>query len=684
MKKNLFKKLSLILLVAAASIALVLCKPKTYEVTFDLQGGMGDVSSQKVKNKHAAERPIEPTWQGYDFGGWYQDISFEEDQMWVFSINVVTEDTTLYAKWIRQQDNGNNGNTTPGFVIPGLPDLTVRDAKGYNGMVATASGYASEVGVQILEAGGNAFDAAVAIGFALNVVEPNASGVGGGGFMVAYNGVTGKRLSYNYREFAPGLANREQYIGEGALELGDGPGSFGIPMFVDGMLTILEEQGTMSLAEVIQPAIDLAYHGFPITETLAEAIRDNFPKLMRPTAEEEALAVYTDGVSPLGEGELLINKNLANVLQIIASEGKEGFYKGDVARAIVNAVKVDGSVVTMKDLEDAIGRTLGAQSQTPLSGTYKDYELISMAPPSPGGTTLIEVFNILEHYDSKLVNGIKGLGHNTVDYIHAIGSATQLAFGDRRKFVGDPNFVDVPVTGLTSKLYAAERWSLFDPLVAKVFSGAGAEYGNPWIYEPSGSAFLYVPEEENQSASTTHFSVIDKFGNIVSATHTINYFFGNGYMPKGTGIHLNNIMSPFSINESSVNLIEPYKVPLSNMAPTIILKNDEPFMSIGSPGSMRIISAIVQTVLNVIEFDMDIQQAIASPRVHQYVRADMEIEGAMGDSTIEGLRAMGYTVIRYHNIDLYFGGVHGIIINQETKELHGGADPRRDGKAVGY
>lgn len=681
--KYIFKKFSHLLLSIFTIIVFVGCvKTSEYTVTFNLMDAPGEIEAQVIEENGRVTKPDDPVWDEYEFGGWYLDSSFLNDKIWIFSVNVVTEDITLYAKWDETATEIEDE-----FIIPTMPNLAIRDAKGNNGMVASASGYASEVGAKILEAGGNAFDAAVAIGFVLNVVEPNASGVGGGGFMVAYNSETDTRLSYNYREFAPGLADRSQYSGggsSGTLSLGDGAGSFGIPMMVDGMLTVLEEQGTMDLIDVMQPAIDLAYHGFPITEALAAAISDNYSKIMRPTAIDEALPVYTDGLMPLGEGDLLVNKNLAKVLEKIALEGKEGFYKGEVARAIVNSVRSEGSVATLSDFEAAIGRTAGAHAQVPVTGTYKNYEIISMSPPSSGGSTLIEIFNMLEHFDKTTEGGIAGLGHNTADYIHTVGSATQLAFGDRRKFIGDPNFVDVPVQGLISKDFAVERWSNFNPLVGQTFGGAGVEYGDPWKYEPYKIEAANVIVDENQSASTTHFSVIDKFGNIVSATHTINYFFGNGHMPTGTGIHLNNIMSPFSLNESSVNIIKPFKVPISNMSPTIVLMDGEPFMSIGSPGSMRITSAIVQTMLNIMEFDMDIQTAIESPRVHHYVASVMEIEGAIGEETINGLKALGYNPTVYKNTNLYFGGVQGILINPETKELHGGADPRRDGKAIGY
>lgn len=678
------KKITSLLAFVLMVFLLVGCAGDTYyTVEFDLNGAPGTVEAVKVKANEKIPKFDDPVWDGYEFGGWYKNESFLEENLWIFSIDIVEEDMTLYAKW---------GGHDPSVVIPSAPDLSVRHAEGAEGMVASASGYASEVGVQILKAGGNAFDAAVAVGFALNVTEPNASGIGGGGFMVGYNEETGEKFSYNYREFAPGLSDRSLYSGAGGtLELGDGPGSFGIPMMVDGMLTVLEDHGTMSLEEVMQPAIDLARYGFPVTESLAANIANNYSKIMRPTARAEALEVYTtDGITQVKEGDLLINKNLANTLEKIAREGREGFYKGDIARAIVSAVSKDGSVATMDDFEAAMGRTRGFQAQVPVTGTYKDvYEIISMYPPSSGGTTLLEIFNMLDIYDKQLEGGLKSLGHNTADYLHAVGSATSLAFGDRTRYIGDPNFEDVPVDVLISKDYAADRWANFDPTKAIIFAGPGSQYGDPFDpkYQDILPSKLLVDDDivNRESGSTTHFSITDKFGNIVSATHTINYFFGNGYMPRGTGIHLNNIMSPLSINENSVNLIEGFKVGVSNMSPSIILKEGKPFMTIGSPGSMRITSAIVQTVLNIIEFEMGIQEAINSPRIHQYRNAQPEIESAMSQETINGLKDLGYFPdVRggAAGIELYFGGVQGILILDN--KFYGGADPRRDGKAVGY
>lgn len=558
-------------------------------------------------------------------------------------------------------------------------DLSVRNAQGEHGMVASASSYASKVGIDILQAGGNAFDAAVAIGFALNATEPNASGMGGGGMMVGYDAKKQESVVFDYREFAPGAATRERYL-QGDLVTGSGPGSFGVPMFVDGMLTVLEQKGTMTREQVIAPAIKLAREGFAIPATLADNIQANFTKLM--ISRSEALPIYSkDGFSPMVEGEILINKNLANVFDMIVADGREGFYEGDLALAIVQAVQDAGGIVTMADMQRAIGQT---EVLNPVSGTYKDFDILSMNLPG-SGISIIEFFNVLEQYN-KLFGDISELEHNSAKYIHAVGSIQQLVYGDRRKFTGDPAFVDVPVEGLISKAYAATRIVHFDPLVGRTFIKS-QEFGDPWAYNTNvalTSPYSLDAYDRGEHGSTTHFTVVDSEGNTVSATHTINYFFGNGIMAPGTGIHLNNILSPFSTTLNSPACIEPYKQPLSSMAPTIVLKAGKPYMAIGSPGSLRIPAAIVQTMMNTMIFGMDIQTAIEKPRVYHYAGSQMEIEGAIGTTVLSELRSMGYDPTVYAGIDLYFGGVHGIIVDPITGMIYGGADTRRDGKALGY
>jgi len=588
--------------------------------------------------------------------------------------------TSIFAvSACKSDDDPDDDDDNPNEDVTDYHDLTVREAFGDNGMVATASSYATKVGIDILKDGGNAFDAAIAVAFALGVTEPNASGVGGGGFMVTYNAETGEKIGYDYREFAPEAATVERYESDNNLDVRSGPGSFGVPMFVDGMLTIHEDLATMALDDLLDPSITLAREGFEVKPNLAEAIGSQFGKLM--TSREEALKIYSaDGFSPMTVGDTLVNEDLARVMEMIVEDGRDGFYKSDIARAIVNAVQDAGGIVTMSDMHRAVGLTIKDEA---LTGTYKDYEIVSMFPPSSGGTTLIQIFNMLEYYET-IYGPIAELDHNSAEYLHLLAQTMQLAYGDRRRYVGDPLFVEVPIDGLMSKDFAEERMELFDPEQGGMFTGTD-QYGDPWAYNEDlvADTDQNLAQDEGESGSTTHFTIVDEDGNMVSSTNTINYFFGNGIIPAGTGIILNNIMSPFSMNPTAAEL-RPFKRPLSNMSPSIVLSDGEPFMAIGSPGSMRITSAVVQVLLNVIEFDMDVQNAIESPRIFHYVGSNLEIEGAMGQMVIDALIDLGYNPKIYNDIDLYFGGVHAITIDLDTGELHGGADTRRDGKALGY
>lgn len=567
-------------------------------------------------------------------------------------------------------------------------DLSVRDFISENGIVTAANPYAAKVGLDVLMAGGNAYDAAVAVSFALGVVEPNASGLGGGGILVGYNASTGEYVSYNFREFVPSAGHASAFPRLDA-DVDDGIKSSGVPTQVAGLLTILEEQGTFSRQDILSPVIKLAREGVPVTPELSKAINDNFNKIMR--SREEMQDVFTsDGIFPLQEGEILIQEDLANVLEKISEGGKEGFYKGDVADRIVELQEEHGGLITHQDLIYAMENY--PKKVNPLLGTYRGYDIVTVNSPSSGGQILLETLNMLEIYGN-----VSQLEHNSVDYLHLIATLQQLAYGDKRKYFADTDFVDVPVTGLISKLYAAERFQKFDPEKAYLGRNQGdVDYGNPWPYNTS---FVptnnYLETEHTEHHSTTSFSVADKDGNIVSITQTINYFFGNGLVPKGCGFFMNNELSSFSFTPSSVHYIEPLKQPVSHIMPTIIMKDGMPFATLGSPGGLRIPAAVIQVVVNLIDFGMDIQTAISKPRIYSYAvgssetyanKKDIYVERGISAEVRQGLAAKGYNVIVTGSgeIDLYFGGAQGITFDFATGKIHGGADPRRDGKALGY
>lgn len=580
-------------------------------------------------------------------------------------------------------NNGGNNQQQTDFT-----DLSVRDYVGSNGIVAAANPYAAKAGLDILEAGGNAFDAAVAVSFALGVVEPNASGLGGGGILVAYEANTGEYVSYNFREFVPGngiasnYPNRDQDV-DGGIK------SSGVPTQVAGLLKVLENHGKKTRQEVMAPAINYAKNGVTVTPELAAAINDNFSKIM--ISRGQTLDIFTsDGIDPLRAGEKLVQTDYANTLQLISDQGAAGFYTGKTADAIVACQEKYGGLITHDDLVYAMNNY--PKESTPVMGSYRGYDVISATSPSSGGMILLECLNMLEQYGD-----ISALGHNSAEYINVIATALALAYGDKREYIGDTAFESVPVSGIISKQYAAERWQKYVPGKAYLGRHQGDEdYGNPWKYVSDKMPVVYNNYDYDyiEHYSTTSFSITDKDGNIVSVTQTINYFWGNGYMPENTGFFLNNELSSFSFTPSSVHYIKPYKQPVSHIMPTIIMKDGNPWATLGSPGGLRIPSAVLQVVLNLIDFNMDIQTAIASPRIYTYAAGssdystsskDLYIENAIANKLSSELAAMGYYLIPTGagDIDLYFGGVQGIRFNSDGT-MHGGADPRRDGKALGY
>ncbi|MEL5864079.1 gamma-glutamyltransferase [Clostridium cochlearium] len=529
-----------------------------------------------------------------------------------------------------------------------------RDAKGKNGVVASAKPEASQVGVDIMKKGGNAIDAAVATAFALGVVEPNASGIGGGGFMLVRFAKTGEEVFLDFREVAPGKATPDMYKldDKGKVVNNEsviGGKSVAVPGDVAGLLMALEKYGTMSREEVMQPAIDLAENGFKVTENFSNMIKDNFDNINKFEATK---AIYLKDGLPFEEGDTITNKDLSNTLKIIAKEGKDAFYKGKIAESIVNEVQKQGGIITLEDLTK-----YEVKVRKPVKGTYKGYEIVSAPPSSSGGAHVIQLLNIMENYD------LKSMGVNTEQSLHAWSEASKLIFADRGKYMADTDFVKVPLAGLTSKDYAKELYEKID----KDKATQKVEAGNPNKYE---------------SGSTTHYSIMDKEGNMVAVTKTINHFFGSCVAVPGTGILLNDEMDDFDFKPGLSNSIEPGKKPLSSMTPTLILKDGKPFMTIGSPGATRIIPTVAQVISNIVDHGMDIQEAINTPRMYDK-DGKLSLEGGIDEKVIEGLKNKGHEVDIKGEYDLFFGGVQGVMM-ESSGELHGGADPRRDGQAVGF
>lgn len=535
------------------------------------------------------------------------------------------------------------------------------EVRAQNGMVASAHPLASEAGLEMLKRGGNAIDAAVAAAFALGVVEPNASGLGGEGMMVMHL-ANGDLTAIDYRSSAPAAATLERYSSGTAST---GWESVGVPGTVAGLATALSRYGTMSLAEVLEPAIRLAEEGFPVSDTLAASISDSYEAIL---ADPELSSIYlVDGFPPM-EGDILRNPNLANTMRILAEKGQDAFYRGEIARAIAAAMEENGGLITTLDLAN-----YRAFEREPVRGSYRGYEVVS-APPPVGGMAVVEALQILENFD------LSGEPFPSTRVTHLTAEALKRAFADLSWYNGDPAFVDVPVEGLTSKAYAAQRAAEIplDRMGERPQAGDPTPYGAP---VPVG----FLAEPVYESASTTHLSTADSEGNVVALTQTISSFFGAKVAVPGTGIILNNEMVNFSTRPGLPNTLAPGKRMRTTIAPTLLLRDGEPVLSIGTPGAGRIVSTMTQLIINLVDYGMSLQEAIEAPRFYaRDTEASLHMESRWPAEIRAELEAMGYTLSIRGEYDLYFGGAQGILIDPETGEFVGGADPRRSGGVVGH
>ncbi|MGD9940406.1 MAG: gamma-glutamyltransferase [Clostridia bacterium] len=549
---------------------------------------------------------------------------------------------------------------TAGLASAQTPvNLYGRAAQGTEGVVAAAKPEASQVGVDILKRGGNAVDAAVATGFALGVLEANASGIGGGGFMIIKMANMRDAVVIDFRETAPAAATADMYkYGADGKIINSmntvGGLASGVPGEVAGLLYAFDNYGSkrISRAALLEPAIQFAERGYTVTANLSPIIADNLAKINKYPA---TAAIYTDGGLPPEIGDTIRNPDLARTLRLVAKDGVDAIYKGAMAERIAKAVRDAGGIMTAQDLAN-----YKVKVRKPVTGTYRGYSIISTPPASSGGTHVIQILNILENMD------IAKLGVGTPQTAHAWVEALRLAFADRGKYMADADFVKVPLAGLTNKTYAKEL------------------YGKINMNKAMGSAAASDPTKY-ESGSTTSFSVMDKAGNMVTVTKSINYFFGSGVTVPGAGFIMNNHMDDFALKPGSVQSIEPGKRPLSSMTPTLVLDpNGQPFMTLGSPGATRIIAAVAQIISNVIDHGMPIQQAIFAPRLFAMASGQVQVEGRTSINTLNGLKALGHDVNVRGDWDAYFGGVHAVLFDRQARILYGGADPRRDGQAAGF
>jgi len=550
--------------------------------------------------------------------------------------------------------------------VAGPQDLiTVASAvEGSEGMVVAAHPLAARVGVEILKNGGNAVDAAVATAFALGVVEPEASGLGGGGFMLIYLANTGEMVGINYRTTAPAAAMPDMFAlnGPGLPGYWGGPtsimeqttlrkiggGGVAVPLMLSGMDAALQKYGSMTLAEVIVPAIELAENGFPVSDNLYNNILNNYIAIMD---DPEMTSVFLNDGLPYEPGEIMTMPDLGRTFRAIADGGSDVFYHGALADAIVEGVRGYGGLLAKEDMT-------GTQAFfcDPIVGSYRGYEIITIPPPS-SAVTLIQILNILEGFD------LEAFGQESVDTIHRMAEAYKLAFAYRDAYLGDPAFVDVPFSDLLSKELAAELCARIDPDQAHL--------------NPLPSSF--------EGNDTTHLSVIDRDGNMVALTQSLNSFMGAKFIIPGTGILMNNTMSDFDPEAGAANSIAPGKAPLSSMSPTFLFREGSPFLIVGSPGAQRIVTTIVGLIVDLVDFDLSLQEAIDAPRF--YCHSDtLYLEGRIPNTVKTALEEKGHPISTKGHYDLYFGGAHVIQIMEMEGAISylGVADPRRAGQAAGY
>jgi len=544
--------------------------------------------------------------------------------------------------------------------------------RGKHGMVSSVSEIASQVGVDVLKRGGNAVDAAVAVGLTLAVVWPSAGNLGGGGFMVIRQ-ANGKATAIDYREMAPAAAHRNVYLDDKGEYVDEsstyGHAAAGVPGTVAGLSYALEKYGTMKWAQVAEPARRLAAEGFPVWYQLERSLKGASKQLSR---YPETKRIFLRDGKPYETGEIFKQPELAAVFERMIKRGPREFYEGKTAQLIeesmrraANGGKAQGKVwMTVEDLKN-----YKAVEREPLRGVYRGHEIITMPPPSSGGVAMIEMLNILERYD------LKSMGAGSSQAIHVMVEAMRRAFADRAQFLGDPDFVKVPVPGLISRKYAEKLAATIDP--ERASTSQEVRSGDPLPYE---------------SEETTHFTVVDKDGNVATNTYTINDSFGNKITVEGAGFLLNNEMDDFApkpgspnaygLIQGESNAVAARKRPLSSMTPTIVLKDGKFLFAVGSPGGPTIINTVTQVIVNIVDHGMNIQQAIDWPRVHHQWMPDQIVYEPYGlvPDVMNRLKSMGHQFANPR----YMGDAEGVMIEDKTDVRLGGSDPRLDGKSIGY
>ena len=549
--------------------------------------------------------------------------------------------------------------------VPDTPIIRYQDTAhpiyGAAGMVASQTLYASQAGADVLAAGGNAVDAAIAVSFSLAVTLPRAGNIGGGGFMLIHDAATGENTSIDYREMAPLGATRDMYLDE----VGDVDRnramlshlSAGVPGTVAGLYHAHQQHGRLPWKRLLESAIAQARHGVRVSFDLAEMLKSRQSRMCQNAAT--CGYFYKDGGEPYAAGELLIQSDLADTLERIANDGPDGFYKGKTAELIADEMKRGGGLVDAESLA-----AYRAADRKPVTGTYRGYEVVTMSPPSSGGIHVLQMLNILEHFP------VAEFGAGGADSIHLLAEVARLAYADRSEHLGDPDYYDVPVEWLTSKEYGEELAATIDMRQARKSTDVA-----PGV----------APHPE--SPDTTHFSVIDADGNIVATTTTLNFSFGSAISVSGAGFLLNNEMDDFvskpgvpnayGLLGGEANAIAAGKRPLSSMTPTIVFADGKPWFATGSPGGSRIITSVLQMIVNVIDHGMNLAEAVNAPRMHhQWFPDVLQLESGFSPDTVELLRARGHEI---QDSRSSMGSVQAVGIRDGV--FRGASDPRRPNAA---
>jgi gamma-glutamyltranspeptidase/glutathione hydrolase len=516
------------------------------------------------------------------------------------------------------------------YVPPPLD--TVHAVVAEHGMVVAQEKLSAEIGADILRRGGNAMDAAVATGFAMAVTYPRAGNIGGGGFMVIHSAERKENVAIDYRETAPAATTPEIFLGpDGKPDVAksrDSALGIGVPGTVAGLALALEKYGSgqFTLAQLLEPAIVLARDGFVISDDIADTLPAWHKRLARWPASAKIFS-RPDGTS-LQENDKLVQSDLAQTLAIIAAQGPRGFYEGPVAERLAKAVTDAGDIMTPDDL-----KSYQAIIRQPVRGSYRGYDIVSMPQPSSGGVVLVETLNILEGFR------LADLKQGSPASLHLLIEAMKRAYADRARYLGDPAFVKAPIQTLIAKDYAA-----------RLRAGISADLATP------SSKLVSAATSPREGSNTTHFSVVDSRGNAVSNTYTLNFSYGVGLVAEGTGVLLNNELDDFTaaVGASNAyglvgyeaNLPGPGKRPLSSMSPTIVLKDGKPVLVTGSPGGSRIISSVLQVIVNVLDYRMDVAAAVAAPRLHhQWLPDEVRVERGFSDDVLFELKAMGHLIV---------------------------------------